>query len=224
MLKEAKSRHLLLPTHHTRLENLEAVYEDKSFLRSPEYFNFGLRSVSYFNEDHKEAVVLLRNPYKAVISFWNHRSSANAFGPGLERADLEAELKSDAFCRFAVSEVPFWESSAVDWLRFAPDLLVLHFELFREDFERELKKLAAYIKLELSEERLSCLRRYPTTKYKRAELRMPENPFCPQAVTMIEAAIVRVNEALRERGFDPLPTHLYQYHVDQSQVKEKEEL
>ena len=102
---------------------------------------------------------------------------------------------------------------ALDWITLAPDLLVLHFEHFVQDFERELKKLANYLKVDLDANRLSCLRQMPLKKHKRANMTFERNPFCPEAVELAEAAIVRVDEALKSKGFDPLPTHLYEYHT-----------
>ena len=86
------SQNILMPTHHTRLEQFDWIIEDSDFIRQHEYFNFRLRGITYFNSDHKETILLLRNPYKAVISYWNHVKSRNAFGPGLEVEKLQNSI------------------------------------------------------------------------------------------------------------------------------------
>ena len=129
---------LLVKSHHMRFSR-----QGRRQVTSEEDFDWRLDNIRYFGG---EAVMLVRNPWDALRSSWNHLQ---------EKTDLD--VGSAEFQRFAVEEIKKWRDIAVDWLATSPKLLVVHYEHLREDPERELRRVVSFLGLEADEQRFSCM-------------------------------------------------------------------
>ena len=129
---------VLVKSHHMRFSR-----QVQRQLTSEEDFDWRLDNIRYFGG---EAVMLLRSPWDALRSSWNHLQ---------EKTDLD--LASPEFQRFSVEEIKKWRDLAIDWLATSPKLLVVHYEHLREDPEREVRRVVSFLGLEADEERFSCM-------------------------------------------------------------------
>jgi len=148
------------------------------------------------------AILHLRNPYDAIVSWYNHVITGHAYGGGLPGDELEERLATQHFCDFAVSEASDWRELVSDWSSSGLDLLVTKHEAFLKDPESELERVAHFLKVPLSERRLNCLRRHQMN----AHLRPKQNEqkrsraefFCPAAVEAVEKALEEAGEVMKE--------------------------
>ena len=129
---------LLVKSHHMRFSR-----QGRRQATSEEDFDWRLDNIRYFGG---EAVILLRSPWDALRSSWNHLQ---------EKTDLD--VGSPEFQRFAVEEIKKWRDIAIDWMATSPKLLVVHYEHLREDPEKELRRVVSFLGLEADEDRFSCM-------------------------------------------------------------------
>ena len=146
-----------------------------------------------------EAVLLLRSPWRAVISSWNH----------LHMRAVDTDLDTPEFHRFALEEARRWREVAVDWLLSSPRLLVVHYEHLKEDTEREIRRIVAFLRLEPDEQRLVCMRDKKFEGFLRKHKKQIVNPYRPEARAALTEAAEDVQKILRATNQPPLPFHLY---------------
>ncbi len=145
------------------------------------------------------SILLLRNPFNAIVSWWNHVQSGSVYyGPGLTDALLEETLGTEEFCRFARAEAENWELQALDVLALSVDVLVVHYEDLREDFERQLTRTLRFLRVPIEERKLDCLRRYSVVVHKRRARERQGRFFCREARDRVGRAVREVRAALRE--------------------------
>ena len=153
--------------------------------------------------------MLIRNPYDAIISWWNHVKAKDVSGEGLDEDELQKSLMTKEFCDFAIVEVEHWRILHLDWLHLVDDLLIIHFEMMKQSPEMYLKYILNYLNIPLLKNRLNCLKKHPHLKYKRTKKELKQYPICPEVIPMLEKAIKDVNEVLIEKYFEGLPWQLY---------------
>ena len=149
---------LLVKSHHMRFSR-----QGRRQATCEEDFDWRLDNIRYFGG---EAVVLIRNPWDALRSSWNHLQ---------EKTDLD--VGSPEFQRFAVEEIKKWRDIAVDWLATSPNLLVVHYEHLREDPERELRRVVSFLGLEPDEQRFSCMHGRKFEGFLRKRNALKKNPY-----------------------------------------------
>ncbi|XP_068205920.1 sialate:O-sulfotransferase 2-like isoform X2 [Palaemon carinicauda] len=157
-------------------------------------------------------ILLLRNPYDTLIAFRNYQ-----YGGHLGIASPLAFHGQD-WARFVQSKVEKWGAFANDWITGARNLHVVHFENMQVNPKQELLKIMQFLHLRVDPHRLKCVLANLNGSFRRIT---PENtfyrkkdPFTPELHASVEKHIGEVNDALVQRGWSPLPTHLYNYHVE----------
>ncbi len=113
------------------------------------------------------------------------------------------------FEKFLLQEISNWRDLALDWITMGAEVLVVHYERLREDWERELRKLLKVLKFQADEGRMTCLRRNPLERFKRRGWDLPKSPYTAEHVGAINKVIDEVNGALMEAGLEELPLDLY---------------
>ena len=149
---------VLVKSHHMRFSR-----QGRRQATSEEDFDWRLDNIRYFGG---EAVILIRSPWDALRSSWNHLQ---------EKTDLD--VGSPEFQRFAVEEIKKWRDIAVDWLATSPNLLVVHYEHLREDPERELRRVVSFLGLEADEQRFSCMVGRKFEGFLRKRNALKKNPY-----------------------------------------------
>ena len=156
-------------------------------------------------------VLMLRNPYDAIVSWWNHVKSSSGTADTVNSEEVERSMaEGEEFCEFASREANLWRVLALDWITLTRDLFVMFFEDFKSDYEKELRKMLRFLKVPVSEERLACLRKHPIEQYKRKRKKKRSiDFFCPEARKLVQKAVIEVDEALQATYLRSLPQGYY---------------
>ena len=164
---------VLVKSHHMRFSR-----QVQRQLTSEEDFDWRLDNIRYFGG---EAVMLLRSPWDALRSSWNHLQ---------EKTDLD--LASPEFQRFSVEEIKKWRDLAIDWLATSPKLLVVHYEHLREDPEREVRRVVSFLGLEADEERFSCMAGRKFEGFLRKRNALTKSPYWESTAVKVILALTSV--------------------------------
>ncbi len=210
---------VLVKTHHQSPERWQkatdvlSAHRSKRWTRWPEDIRFRVRDISRFGG---RAVLLVRNPYESLLSFWNHERSNSYDGGGdvgLKHL-YSSGLSSELFHQHATLEISLWRELYLDYLTMGSDLLVVHHEDLKDDAERELRRVHEHLGLApVDEERLRCSLTQPFDRIRRRPPAAPLkfDPFLPGLRDAIDAAMREVQDMMRFRGLGPLPDHKYKY-------------
>lgn len=157
-------------------------------------------------------VLLLRNPYDAILSFHNF-----LYGGHTGFAPLKNFERSE-WADFALHEVRQWLITAVDWTSHATDLLVVHYESLVDDPAPQMERVLHFLRLPVDAGRLRCIQKYPRGKFKRSGGEKPKTQlsiFPPPVRRATDRAIRYVNHLLVKRHQPPAPLHRYNFYGDQ---------
>ncbi|KAF2352945.1 Myosin VI cargo binding domain [Trinorchestia longiramus] len=155
------------------------------------------------------AVLLLRNPYRALMSYNNFFASGGH--KGYAPVAFYRTLDWAVFIRVFLRR---WLLLAKQWLTKGTSVHVLHYELLQEDLTAALTDLLHDLGHPVDPQRLQCLQKHSTGQFRRPRQYFPDNlaVFSHPARRMIERAIHYVNFLLRERDLRAMPLHLYEFY------------
>ncbi|MEQ2169021.1 WSC domain-containing protein 1 [Goodea atripinnis] len=146
------------------------------------------------------AILLIRNPYRSLIAEFN-RKCAGHLGHA-----TEAQWESKEWPEFVSSYAPWWASHALSWMKFGRRLLVVHYEELQRALLSQLRLIAAFLNITISEERLLCSQSNQDGYFKRPGAQRPSfDPFTPDMRQMIDSFILTVDLALQSRNFSRIP-------------------
>ncbi|XP_037800320.1 uncharacterized protein LOC119595226 [Penaeus monodon] len=156
------------------------------------------------------AVLLLRNPYRAILSFHNY-----LFGGHTGYAPLANYRRKD-WGAFVKLQAKAWLEMAVNWTTQAEAgrLRVLHYEELKEDPIPLLEDVLRFRGLDVDPLRLKCLKSHTNKKFKRREEFIPAGLeiFSNEDRDKIDRAIRYVDYLLRLHNQRPVPLHLYEFY------------
>ena len=105
-----------------------------------------------------------------------------------------------------------WLDIVYDWISVSPDLLVLHYENFLLDPLPQLEKILDFLPFPLITDRLKCIQKNPSTKYKRKwRPKIPDSVFPDEIKYEIDFGIEKVQMMLMSKGFEPMPVRKYNF-------------
>ncbi|XP_028323131.1 WSC domain-containing protein 1 [Gouania willdenowi] len=146
------------------------------------------------------AVLLIRNPYRSLMAEFNRKCAGH-----LGHAS-DAQWKSTEWPEFVSSYAPWWASHAVSWLKFGPQLLVVHYEELQKDLLPQLRLITTFLNVTITEERLLCAQTNQDGHFKRSGTQQPSfDPFTPDMRDMIDSFIHTVDQDLKRRNFSGIP-------------------
>jgi hypothetical protein len=186
---------LLVKSHHVQFVRQVGLIRQEARKTLP----WRIDNLRYFGGD---GVLLLRSPWAAIRSSWNHLQVQMHYA-------VDTELGSPEFQRFAMAEAAKWRDLAADWLVASPRLLVLHYEHLLEDWEREVRRVVTFLGLEPDEERLDCMHGQSFEGFLRQRPAVARSPYSGPTAARLRAAVGEVQALLAARGQEPLPLHLY---------------
>ncbi|XP_069976939.1 uncharacterized protein [Penaeus vannamei] len=156
------------------------------------------------------AVLLLRNPYRAILSFHNY-----LFGGHTGYAPVANYRRKD-WGAFVKLQAKAWLEMAVNWTTQAEAgrLRVLHYEELKEDPIPPLEDVLRFRDLDVDPLRLKCLKSHTNKKFKRREEFIPAGLeiFSSEDRNKIDRAIRYVDYLLRLHNHRPVPLHLYEFY------------
>ncbi|XP_046645956.1 WSC domain-containing protein 2-like [Daphnia pulicaria] len=180
------------------------------------------QEVEHFRGD---GILVIRNPFKAILSYRNFAFGGNmaglapveAFKQGIEPVKI-GNRKISTWDQFISRSVASWEMLATVWIRGLKRGGVVYYEKLRRDTGPQLLRMAEMLGIpDVNKDRLECvLRHNQDNSFKRSESgpkNYPKNPFTESQHLLILKSIQSVQLALKERGLDPLPVELYDFYT-----------
>ena len=149
------------------------------------------------------AVVIVRNPYKAIVSYWNYIHS------GQLGIATEESFNSDKFVEFVFRGALRWFELIEDWIKFGKDVYFIFYENMLDSPTEEARKLLQYLGLPVDENRISCLLRDYSGKFHR-EQEQRAIPFTTDHHRLLRIMIEKANKIIRDNTRTWLPIEKYQ--------------
>ncbi|NXC39260.1 WSCD2 protein, partial [Penelope pileata] len=150
------------------------------------------------------AILLIRNPYKALMAEFNRK-----YGGHIGFA-AHAHWRGKEWPEFVANYGPWWATHTLDWLRFGRKVLVVHFEDLKRDLFAQLKRMVGLLGIAACEDRLLCVEGQKDGNFKRSGLRKLEyDPYTPEMRKVISGYIRTVDAALKLRNLSGVPDDYY---------------
>ncbi|KAM8813818.1 sialate:O-sulfotransferase 2 isoform 2-T2 [Rhynchonycteris naso] len=150
------------------------------------------------------AILLIRNPYKALMAEFNRK-----YGGHIGFA-AHAHWKGKEWPEFVRNYAPWWATHTLDWLKFGKKVLVVHFEDLKQDLFVQLGRMVSLLGVAVREDRLLCVESQKDGNFKRSGLRKLEyDPYTADMQKTISAYIKMVDAALRGRNLTGVPDDYY---------------
>ncbi|XP_037779457.1 WSC domain-containing protein 1-like [Penaeus monodon] len=153
--------------------------------------------------DHAPVILLIRNPAKAIVSFFNYVN-----GEGEEKWTRNVSYDSyftKDFSEYFDLQLTKWMKLAKDRLLYSQRLLVIPYEELQEDPMAQVRRALAFLGVPADEGRLACLRRH--TEGLMLGLQRQVDPYTSEEKAAMAKAVAEVSELLRERNLPPLPAY-----------------
>ncbi|KAM6422940.1 sialate:O-sulfotransferase 2 isoform 1-T5 [Liasis olivaceus] len=155
-------------------------------------------------EAFDSAILLVRNPYKALMAEFNRK-----YGGHIGFAS-HAHWKGKEWPEFVKNYAPWWVTHTLDWLKYGKKVLVVHFEDLKQDLFVQLKRMVSLLGIAVHEDRLLCVEGQKDGNFKRSGLRKLEyDPYTPEMKKMINGYIKTVDMALKLRNLTGVPKTYY---------------
>ncbi|XP_022406471.1 WSC domain-containing protein 2 isoform X3 [Delphinapterus leucas] len=150
------------------------------------------------------AILLIRNPYKALMAEFNRK-----YGGHIGFA-AHAHWKGKEWPEFVRNYAPWWATHTLDWLKFGKKVLVVHFEDLKQDLFVQLGRMVGLLGVAVREDRLLCVESQKDGNFKRSGLRKLEyDPYTVDMQKTISAYIKTVDAALKGRNLTGVPDDYY---------------
>ncbi|XP_010602292.1 WSC domain-containing protein 2 [Fukomys damarensis] len=150
------------------------------------------------------AILLIRNPYKALMAEFNRK-----YGGHIGFA-AHAHWKGKEWPEFVRNYAPWWATHTLDWLKFGRRVLVVHFEDLKQDLFAQLGRMVSLLGVAVREDRLLCVESQKDGNFKRSGLRKLEyDPYTADMQKSISAYIKLVDAALKGRNLTGVPDDYY---------------
>ena len=150
---------------------------------------------------------MIRNPYRALISFWNWEKTGN--NTGLANT---GSFCSTEFREFVFNAVSRWCELIEDWVTWGKNLKVVFFEELSRNPVEETREILNHLEIGVDSSRLVCLSRHLEGRYHRRRVRLA-NPFSPEQRAVTSWAVERVGRLLQER----LNINIPDYQLEQGE-------
>ncbi|XP_054366450.1 sialate:O-sulfotransferase 2 isoform X2 [Mirounga angustirostris] len=150
------------------------------------------------------AILLIRNPYKALMAEFNRK-----YGGHIGFA-AHAHWKGKEWPEFVRNYAPWWATHTLDWLKFGKKVLVVHFEDLKQELFVQLGRMVSLLGVAVREDRLLCVEGQKDGNFKRSGLRKLEyDPYTADMHKVISAYIKMVDAALKGRNLTGVPNDYY---------------
>ncbi|XP_036601701.1 WSC domain-containing protein 2 [Trichosurus vulpecula] len=150
------------------------------------------------------AILLIRNPYKALMAEFNRK-----YGGHIGFAS-QAHWKGKEWPEFVKNYAPWWATHTLDWLKYGKKVLVVHFEDLKQDLFTQLERMVSLLDVDVFEDRLLCVEGQKDGNFKRSGLRKLEyDPYTPEMQNTINSYIKMVDRALKVRNLTGVPDDYY---------------
>ena len=126
---------------------------------------------------------MVRNPYRAIISYWNYKKTSSQTGFAKKNT-----YDTQEFRNFVFSCIYKWFELIDDWVKFGKELYFVFYEELKENPVEEIKKVLLFLGLDVDEDRLACLSDYLTGSFNRSNKTM-DDPYTEEQHLLISAVV-----------------------------------
>ena len=153
---------------------------------------------------------MIRNPFKAMVSYFRHsvlgfHSSAEISSQNLENIGV---FYTPLFEEYAYSHIKKWRAIAEDWVTVG-DVLVVHYEDVMEDRKHEVERMLEHLNIARDSRRLDCLQYADLSLYKRRTKKLTHSPYSRALADTIWENIGHVDRLLVRMGHKGIPYGKY---------------
>ncbi|XP_071524489.1 sialate:O-sulfotransferase 1-like [Panulirus ornatus] len=151
------------------------------------------------------AILILRNPARAIISYWKFFVSK---AKNRHMAQVLPELfSSEAFRDFVAETTSLWEELATDRLLWSSGPLhVIHYEHLLQNTTHHLRQMLHFLRVPVDEGRLWCVSSHLAGSFKRTNNKDLE-PFTKEEKVRMSIAVKRVARILLLLGYPQPPQY-----------------
>ncbi|XP_043245494.1 uncharacterized protein LOC122393501 [Amphibalanus amphitrite] len=181
-------------------------------LSSPEEGTTIVQKVHDFGDDqvqrfNRTAIVIVRNPYRAVLSFHNY-----LFGGHKGMAPSSNYLRK-GWRTFVMKQVFEWSAHVQKWTEPGNRVLVVHYEHLKSDPVGQLRRMLKFLNWPIDEERLKCVQMDQSGRAQRHQQHRPRavTPFPSELRKMIDLSVKTIQNVLERRHLTPLPVGEYEF-------------
>ncbi|XP_070537431.1 sialate:O-sulfotransferase 1-like [Ptychodera flava] len=147
----------------------------------------------------QSAILLIRDPYKALIAEFNRRMA------GKTRTASTSDFDSKEWYKYLTKKAPSWEKHALHWLSIEKPLLVVDYLNLKENTLDELVKITEFLNTGMTDARRQCVfKNVSGSFHRKGQESVPDDPFTADMHLQIEKHIANVNNRLRRLNLPPL--------------------
>ncbi|XP_042873339.1 WSC domain-containing protein 1-like [Penaeus japonicus] len=150
--------------------------------------------------DDVPVILLLRNPAKSIISYYNFKMGTGAI-KRFRNVSYSSYFTND-FANFFDRQLFEWTKLAKDRLLHSRRLLVIPYEKLQADPIAQVRKAIAFLGVPTAEARLACLRRHLDGPA--LGLQRQIDPYTTRQKLDLAKAVSYISQLLRRRNFPPL--------------------
>ena len=136
---------------------------------------------------------MIRNPFRAIISFWNWEKTGNNTGLANTKSFCSTEFRE-----FVFNAVSRWCELIEDWVTWGTTLKVVFFEELSRNPVEKTREILYHLKVPVEENRMRCLSRHLEGQFHRRRPKLL-NPFSAEQRAVTACAVERAGRVLRER-------------------------
>ena len=109
---------------------------------------------------------MIRNPYRAILSAYQHQMNGVHFGSDVQLRNniVEAlenrnkKIGTDDFEKFALNQINKWRDIILDWVILGREVLVVYFEDFVKNKTNQMEKILDFLKVSKNLDRINCVK------------------------------------------------------------------
>ncbi|XP_068235684.1 sialate:O-sulfotransferase 1-like [Palaemon carinicauda] len=156
--------------------------------------------VKFIKGSNKRTLLIMRNPARSIISYWNFVDSGNS---NWFSSVSNSSYTTKEFHEFVANELERWRSTYIYPLENTKRLYVIFYELLRENPLREIRGILRFLELRPDEDRLLCLSRHLEGVAKGGQREV--QPYTLEEKKAFTRTIEEINVLLSSRGFPSMP-------------------
>ncbi|XP_068241281.1 sialate:O-sulfotransferase 1-like [Palaemon carinicauda] len=150
------------------------------------------------------SIILIRNPKKAIESFWNFLIMRKTGNPHVSRGS-PFRFQKQEFHWFVNHKIVKWETLIIDHLLLSTvSPHIVYYENLKENTLFEIRRILEYLGLPIDEGRMQCLQSHLTGSFKRKGSEIPD-PFTEKENSTFAVAVSSVRRIIKAFGYPEPP-------------------
>jgi len=199
---------LVQKTHLRTSHIFEDGYFNQHFYKAIGIYDNLLWRKDYINQFEGRAIVIVRNPFKCIISYWTFTRHGHT-----EKLDDKDSLLSKEFRYFALVGINRWLELITDWIDYGSEVYFLFYEDMVDNPIQEMRNLLEAVGIEPDEGRMKCLEKDHEGRFHRTTHVDSSNPYPVDHQHLFRNLIDIAASRLLAATGRTLPKHKYEYYT-----------